>query len=152
MPSDALALTACVRDGQLKIRNRRELDAQVARWKEGTELLITIERKRATRSRDQNAWYWSGILGALAEHTGYTADELHDYCKQRFNAKRLILTNEHGEIVDESRVGGTTTTLNRITFGEYCERIREWAAADLGVVIADPDPAWRETRATTEAA
>lgn len=151
--ADTLQLTGCVTDTHtLKVRMRRDVSEQLARWRAGTELTLTIERKRATRSRDQNAWYWSGILGALAEHTGYTVDELHDYCKQRFNAKRLIITNEHGEIVDEQRVGATTTTLNRITFGEYCERIREWAAADLGLAIADPDPSWRETRTTTEAA
>lgn len=151
--SDELVLTGCVTDRHtLKVRMRRDVEAQLRKWKPRTELTITIERKRATRSLDQNAWYWSGILAALAEHTGYTVDELHEYCKLRFNPKRVLITNEQGEIVDEQRIGQTTTKLNRITFGEYCEAIREWAAADLGLVIADPDPEWRALRRAETAA
>lgn len=117
---------------------------QRARWKDGTPLTITVEKKRATRSLDQNAWYWGVILKLLSEHTGYTVDEMHEYCRERFNPKRLIVQNAVGEVIDERRIGQTTTKLNKITFGEYCEQIREWAAADLGVVIPDPDPNWRE--------
>lgn len=126
------------------IRMNAKRLAELLKGKRDCGLTVTIERQHATRSAAQNAWYWSGILVGLSERTGCTVDEMHEYCKRRFNAKRLILTNEHGEIVDEDRIGQTTTRLNKVTFGEYCEAIREWAARDLGVVIDDPDQHWRD--------
>jgi len=112
-------------------------------WKD-QEVTVTVQRKRATRSLDQNAWYFGQILRLLSEHTGYTVDELHDYCKVRFNAKTVLITDQDGVVKDETRIGQTTTKLNRVTFGEYCEAIRQWAAQELGVVIPDPDPNWRD--------
>lgn len=136
--STSLVLSAEVRKGKLLMNAKR-----VASWLKGRKdgpYTVTIERRHATRSVLQNAWYFGCILPALAEHTGYTVDELHEYCKSRFNPKQVIVTNEHGEIVDEQRIGLSTTGLNKLTFGEYCEQIRQWAARDLGVVIPDPDP------------
>lgn len=139
------SFTARVEDGQLKIRLRtlQLLRTAVRNWRR-CPVTVTIERQHATRSLDQNAYYFGCVLALLSEHTGYTVDELHAYCKERFNAKTLILVNAHGEITDEKTIGQSTTKLNKVTFGEYCEAIRQWAAEDLGVVIPDPDPAWRE--------
>jgi hypothetical protein len=135
---DEIVLTGRIERGKLKVRGWRPLDLPDG------EVTITVERKRATRSRIQNAWYWGQILRLLSDHTGYTVDELHDYCKQRFNPTRVLIHDQDGAIVDESRIGRSTTKLNRVTFGEYCEAIRQWAAQDLQVVIPDPDPNWRQ--------
>jgi hypothetical protein len=134
-------LSGQITKGKLHVRGWKPFT-----WRDG-EVTITVERKRATRSVLQNAWYWGQVLRLLAEHTGYTVDELHDYCKQRFNPKRLVLCDGWGEVKDEQRIGQSTRELNRITFGEYCEAIRQWAREDLGVVIPDPDPgAWQGDR------
>lgn len=138
--ADTHVFTGQIRGGKLQVRGWKPIA-----MRDG-EVLITVERARATRSLAQNAWYWGQILRLLAEHTGYTVDELHEYCKQRFNAKRMTFCDEHGVVTDEETIGLSTTKLNRVTFGEYCERIREWAAADLHVAIPDPDPAWRENQ------
>lgn len=134
-----IVLTGRIEKGKLHVRGWKPF----SRWKDG-EVTITVERKRATRSEIQNRWYWGQILRLLSEHTGYTVDELHDYCKLRFNGTTVCVTDRDGVVVDEQRIGQTTTKLNRVTFGEYCEAIRQWAAADLGVVIPDPDPNWRQ--------
>lgn len=137
----ALVLPADLRKGKLTLNAKR-----IAAWLKGRRdgpYTVTIERRHATRSLLQNAYYFGVILPALADYTGYTVDELHEYCKGRFNPKQVIVANAHGEIIDEQRIGLSTTTLNRLTFGEYCESIRQWAARDLGVVIPDPDPDWK---------
>lgn len=140
--STSLVLPAEVRKGKL-LMNAKRVTAWLKGRKDGP-YTVTIERRHATRSTLQNAWYWGGILPAISEHTGYTVDEVHEYCKHRFNAKVVTVANEHGEIIDEQRIGQSTTGLNKLTFGEYCEAIRRWAAADLGVVIPDPDPHWKD--------
>ena len=144
MADEPHVFTGRITAGKLHVRGWKPLALRDG------EVLITVERARATRSLAQNAWYFGVILRLLSEHTGYTVDELHDYCKQRFNSKRVAFCNELGEITDEQRIGRSTTKLNRVTFGEYCEQIRQWAAADLHVAIPDPDPEWREHQ--TEAA
>lgn len=132
-------LSGRVTQGKLAVRGWKPFHG----WPDG-EVTITVAPKRATRSALQNAWYWGQILRLLSDHTGYTVDELHEYCKQRFNAKTVCLVDSDGVVKDESRVGMSTTKLNRLTFGEYCEAIRIWAAADLDVRIPDPDPNWRQ--------
>jgi hypothetical protein len=74
----------------------------------------------------------------LAEHTGYTPDEIHEILKAKFIPKRLAITNGNGEICGEFVLGGSTTKLDTLDFSEYCERIREWAAESLDIVIPDP--------------
>src|SRR5689334_8506795 len=122
-----LVMPAELVEGKLKL-NAKRLAAWLKGKKDGS-YTVTIERRHATRSAAANRWYWGCILPLLSEHTGYTVDELHELCKLKFNAKKIIVTAETGEIVDEERIGQTTTILNKLTFGEYCEQIREWAAA-----------------------
>ena len=138
MAERTCVLSGAVRGGKLKIRGWQG----VQDWRDG-EITITIARKRATRSQLQNAWYFGVILRLLSEHTGYTVDEMHDYCKVRFNGETLLLQDANGVVVDEQRIGQSTAKLGKNDFGEYCEQIRQWAAVDLGVLIPDPDVDWR---------
>jgi hypothetical protein len=130
--------TGSVKQGRLEIRRRQELRATIARWRDG-DVLITITPRRAARSVDQNAWYWGVIVEHLSEHTGHTPDELHELLKAMFLPKRLAVQDQNGEIQGEYVIGGSTTKLNKLEFGDYCERIRQWASDTLGVVIPDPD-------------
>lgn len=133
MAQDAFVFTGRITAGKLHVRGWKPLAIR------DCEVLITVERARATRSLAQNAWYWGCILKLLSDHTGYTVDELHEYCKQRFNSKKVAFCDEHGVVKDEETIGLSTTRLNKITFGEYCEAIRQWAAEDLHVYIPDPN-------------
>ncbi len=137
-----LFTTARIVRGRLKVRDWNAVLRQIATMRDG-EVLITIERAYATRSAQSNAWYWSQVVGLVAKHTGYTADEIHEIYKAKFLPKALAFANANGEVVDELVIGGSTAKLNIPEFADYCERIREWAADELGVVIPDPDPQWR---------
>lgn len=132
-----------VEGGKLKLRNQKAFAAAMDTFVDG-EVIVTIARARATRSQLQNAWYFGQILRLLSEHTGYTVEEMHEYCKGRFNAKTVVIVDEHGEVKDENKIAVSTSRLNKVTFGEYCESIRIWAATDLHVNIPDPDPNWRD--------
>lgn len=134
---DEIVTTAETRKGRLKIRNWNRVSSEIARSRDG-EWTITFRRARATRSRSQNAWYWGCVVGFVAEHTGYTAEEIHEIYKAKFLPKTLAFADGNGEVLGEFVIGGSTTRLNTVEFSEFCERIREWAADSLGVVIPDP--------------
>lgn len=139
--SEPIVMSARLESGVLHL-NRTRLKERLAGERDGL-YSVTIERRHATRSAAQNAWYHGVILKLLSEHTGYTHDEMHEYCKLKFNSRIVTVATDTGEIIDEQRVGLTTTRLNKLTFGEYCEQIRQWAAAELQVYIPDPDVDWR---------
>lgn len=132
--------TGRVDKGQLKIRNRRELEKWAQLQRDG-EYTVMIERQHATRNLEQNALYWAGYVQPLVEYTGYSAKEMHLYLKARFlpaqkrAGKVLLLHNQHGEIVDEYELDlSTTTNLNKVEFSEYLNEIQVFAAS-LGVSV-----------------
>lgn len=137
--SDLVVGSAEIRGGKLYIRNRKAFDLQIAQLREGWELEVTVKRQRATRSQQQNRYWWGVVIHMLSEHTGYTPDEMHDFCKMKFIPKRLAVCDGNGVIQDEFVTGGSTREMNTIEFGEFMEAVREWAAETLDCVIPDPD-------------
>lgn len=129
-------------DGKLHLQSP-EVFKQAVRAYAGKFVELTVREQRNRRSGRQLRWYWGQILELLSEHTGYTPDELHDYCKSRFIPKRLAICDGNGVVIDERVIGGSTGKLKAGEMADYCESIRQWAAEELGVVIPDPDPTWR---------
>lgn len=132
-----IVATARLVKGRLHVRNWSAVADSLASMKD-RELLIRIEAAYANRSQQQNRWYWGCLVQAVADHTGYTPDEIHEIFKAKFIPKRLAVTNGNGEIRGEFVLGGSTSKLDTIDFAQYCESIREWAALDLGLDIPDP--------------
>lgn len=128
---------ACLKGGRLVIRNRRAFDLALAAMPDGAEVLVTVERVRATRSQAQNRWYWGVIVKAISDTTGYDPLEVHELLKEKFLPKTLALPDQHG-VANEFVIGGSTTKLNKVEFGEYCEAVRRWAAECLAIDIPDP--------------
>lgn len=133
-----LILPAQLVSGRLKL-NRRRL-ADLLKLRRDCELVLIIEKKHATRSLAQNAYYWSGVVGTIAEYTGYTPEEVHELLKAKFLPKTLAIPDANGEVVTELTIGQSTTKLNKLEFGEYIEAIRKWAGESLGLEIHDPLP------------
>jgi hypothetical protein len=137
MPA-AVSTPGEIRRGRLLVKDATVFAERLTRFRDGA-VQITVERKFATRSTKQNAWYWGQVVELVAEHTGYTPDEIHEIYKAKFIPKPMAIADGNGEIVGEVVLGGSTTRMDTVQFGEYCERIREWAAT-IGVVIPDPEP------------
>lgn len=138
-PNELIVASAQAKGGKLFIRNRRAFDQQIAQLKEGWQLEVSVKRLRATRSLQQNAYWWGVCVQLVSEHTGYTPEEIHDIAKQMFIPKRLAVQDGNGEIKGEFVVGGSTREMNKLEFGEFIERFRQWAAETLDVVIPDPE-------------
>lgn len=96
----------------------------------GKPVELTVRVKRNRRSDKQNAYYWSVVVGLLAEFCGYDADAMHEALKWKF----LRLEAESPLPTVRS-----TASLSKQEFEDYVERVRMWAGADLGVNIPLPN-------------
>lgn len=136
---DEVIGVAQVKDGRLFIKNRRAFDQRIARFDDRWILEVTVKRLRATRSQQQNRYWWGVCVELVSEHTGYTPEDIHEIAKQMFIPKRLAVADGNGEIQGEFVVGGSTRQMNTEEFGEFIERFKQWAAETLDVVIPDPE-------------
>ena len=89
----------------------------------------------------------------LAELTGHDVDELHAYCSHKFlnppERKQLVIVDVDGVVVDEADVQlypDRVRLLSTSQMADYCDDIRQWAAADLHLDIPDPDRRWKINR------
>ena len=106
--------------------------AQIAGWigtLENKPVEITIRRRRAKRSNQANAYLWGVVYAAVSEHTGYEPEEVHD-------ALKLMFLTDHAAD-GPLPIVKSTAKLTQSEFSDYIERIKRWAATDLGVVIPD---------------
>lgn len=130
---------AQIRNGRLFIENRKVFDQQVALLDSRWTLEVTVKRLRATRAIRANRYWWGCCVQLVSEHTGYTPEEIHEIAKQMFLPKTLALSDGNGEVKGEFVVGGSTRKLNTKEFSEFVERFKQWAAAELDIVIPDAD-------------
>jgi len=104
---------------------RRELEA----YKDSGKVWVVLQPYKKTRSLLQNAYYWGVIVKILSDFTGHYREEVHDAMKLMF------LSYED----DGIRYVKSTSHLTVAEAEEYYERIRQWAAIELGVYIPDPE-------------
>lgn len=97
----------------------------------GHEVEVQIRKRRTKRSDQQNR-YWHGVVVALlAEHCGYSHDEMHEALKAKFLGTE-DMTRGLWRI-------GSTRKLSTTEFADLTERVMVWAAEELGVVIPSPE-------------
>jgi hypothetical protein len=120
--------------GELFIHNK----IAIKEWADqnpGRNILVKFEKRGSKRSTQQNRYYHGVVVQMVMmglREIGYSLshDETHFFLKQKFNPVQI--PNKDGVALE---VPGTTTQLNKIEFGEYIERIAQWAAEYLNVVI-----------------
>ena len=121
---------ANIKDGLITQRFQESIDRYLLTIKDGPAR-ITIEKYRPKRTDPQNRYYWSVVVGTVAQHCGYTDDEAHEALKWLFLRKR----SEDGKPATVR----STAKLNTQEFEEYLESIKRWAATDLQIYIPDPN-------------
>ena len=97
----------------------------------GEEVEIEFRKRRTKRSDRQNRYWWGVVIPLIAEHCGYSHDEMHEALKAKFlgteDMSRGLL-----------RIG-STAKLDTQAFAELTDRVVLWAAGDLGVIIPPPE-------------
>lgn len=113
-------------------------NVQFERWPDVSRYLTTMDCKRVEivikpykprRSNPQNKYYHGVIIPILADHFGYTHDEMHDAIKWEFLKKKEE---------DKPATVGSTAKLETDQFNQLIEKIKRWAAIEHQVFIPDP--------------
>lgn len=123
-----------VQDGRVVLDSRDSMFTAVASL-EGFRVEITLKKFRATRSRNQNSWYWA-VLTEWGEELGYTKDELHAALRMKF-----LMQHEDTSLPTIR----STADLTTLEFSHYLDHVIR-TAAEMGYVIQDPKPAMQEEK------
>lgn len=120
-----------------KSQDKRAVMAYLDRLPEGKTYNVTIVRHRERRTVDQNRLLWLWV-NCISDETGQDKDDLHEYFKQKFlgfDTKTLWGVQVFKSV--------STASLDTLQFTQYLERIRAFAAAELGIELPDPqDQYW----------
>lgn len=84
---------------------------------EDKEVFVEVYEGKIKRSEQQNNYYWM-YLSLIADETGYTSEEIHEWAKGKF------LTKQIKELFgDKVRTKLSTTRLTKGEFAEYIMKI-----------------------------
>ncbi len=123
--------------GVLDVHKAR-LRAALGAMRDGP-VVITIERKKPSRTVNQNAYYHGVVVKLIADETGQDAESVHEFLKRECNAACVTFTNKRSGEEYETWVGQSTAALNVNEFYDYVERCRAWAGTFLGLELPDPE-------------
>lgn len=96
-------------------------------------VIIKSAKQHEIRSNEQNKYMWGVVYKLIAEHTGYTIEEVHEICKAKFN---YLMRNIGSEWISIAR---STTDLRTNEMEKYLSDIRQWASLELSVYIPLPN-------------
>ena len=119
---------------------------------ENKEVIVTIEplQKRTT---PQNRYYWGVVVYMITQRLnelGYmksdltertlignlTRDDVHTFLKENFN-RIDIISPVNGEVIGQS--SASTKESSTKEFANYLEKISQWAAETLDIVIPEQE-------------
>jgi len=98
---------------------------------EGQKVEIVVRKRRSKRSDQQNRYYWGVVVQILADHCGYSPEEMHEALKEKFLGTQD--RDKHGLIKTKS-----TAVLSKDEFVRYTNEVMRWAAENLTIYIPDP--------------
>lgn len=100
-------------------------------------LEVVIRPFKETRSVRQNRYYWSVVIGMIADHTGMAENDVHEAMKQMFLSRVVMVPVEGG--VREVVVSDSSSIIKTHEFSEYVAKIQQWASEELNIDIPDPE-------------
>jgi len=101
---------------------------------EGRRVSFCPKRIVKRRSDNQNRFYWGVVVPKIADYMGERDhEEVHAYLKAHFNYKDIFVEDK------KYRVAKSTTKLSTQEFEDYIERVKEFAAKEMGLYIPNPN-------------
>lgn len=116
------------KDGRIHIEDRENFQNYL-HGLSGSEIEISVRKRRRMRSVSANAFYWAVIVKAISDYTGHDTTEVHAALKHRF--LQDLSDPEWPRIK-------STTELTVAEFSAFCERCIG-LAGELGISIPSPD-------------
>lgn len=123
--------------GSVDSRGELVIDPEyIVRWKQmllnfkNQKVTVVLDKAHKNRSNNQNAYYWSCVIGMIADETAHTKEEVHSMLGMKF----LKFVNGKGLEYVRSTTDLTTTEME-----EYLEECRRWASEFLNLYIGLPN-------------
>ena len=117
-------------------QTRKAAISYIERLPEGKKYSVSITLSREKRSIQQNRLYhlW---LNCISAETGNEVEDLHDYFKGRFLARRVVVFGE------ERNAAISTTKLNTAEFTVFLDKVQQFAANE-GIILPNPEDLYFE--------
>lgn len=113
----------------LSYRNPSYYQDQLNQLKGKKKAFVTIETGGSSRSLQQNRYLWSVIYPILAETTGYSDEEVHEWAKSALLPPKILKVGTKAVYTARS-----TTSLTVGEMVEYIDKLIE-LAENLGCVV-----------------
>ena len=114
-------------------QDRAKVIAYINALPDGKTFEVEIKKKREMRSIPQNRLYWLWISCIMSE-TGNDKADLHKFFSEKYLPKNI--SEVFGEQVLKTV---STTILDTKQFADYLERVQQFANAELGIVLPNPE-------------
>jgi len=133
---DSLVFNSYLRGGKLEA-SRKFIAFQLALYQD-CPVKIIIERIKSRKTLQQLGYFFGGVLPPIAEHTGYTINQLYYEVFKPLYAPIVIRKWKGREIM--SRKG-----LSEMSVGEAAEFIMviKQEAEEMGIHIGTPEDYWK---------
>ena len=97
------------------------------------KFVVEIKRAKEIRSMSSNRLYWLW-LNCIQAETGNLKEDLHDYFAEKYlpRVTTIFMENEIEKPI-------STTKLDSKKFGQYLERVQQFANIELGVILPNPE-------------
>jgi hypothetical protein len=98
---------------------------------------VTVEKYRKKRSLDANRYYWSCVVTPLAEHTGFTREEMHEELLGSYYGWETKSIRGHQRDFPRRRSTSpeTADTMDFMGLIQTGQQI----AAELGIILPDQE-------------
>jgi hypothetical protein len=116
---------------RVAINSEPHLRASIQRLSVGDEVVVTYSTRKLSRSDGQLRYHWA-LMGYLADYTGHSAEEMHEFVmRSKFGTKRIAVGDQIEEVRRSIASGA------RMSWGDMMELIEYdlELLAGLGIVV-----------------
>lgn len=126
-------------ESKLRVNNRKQFDLDLKRFA-GKKVQISIKLDRATRSSQQNRYYFGIVVplvmqGLIELGHDVNKQDTHEFIKANFNYEEIV-NKDTGEMF---RITKSTARLNKNDFGVMIEKLKVFASEYLNIYIPEPN-------------
>lgn len=121
-----------VNNGKVEFEKEFEFRMYLQKF-EGREIEFVLGPIKRGRTNPQNNWYWGVLVAMIADEMGVLPDQAHEMLKWKFLKVGVEYKGKRYEVAKSS------ANLSTKEFGDFCDRIRDWASQELNLYIPAPD-------------
>lgn len=131
---ERLAHHGRLEEGKLRLDNPSWFKGMLMQFS-NAPVVLTLERRVKSKSKQQTGYYWALVLPTISEHTGHSPEDLHDIFKAKFLRRKR--TWRGGDIA----IVHSTSSLSSNEMAEFITNVI-LEANELGIEVPPPDPTW----------